>query len=766
MLGRSRALPVIGFAVAALVYVATLFSLTDLKDDLWLSIFQTRDLARAQALLAGQTIFYGPEMTGGGNLPGPFYYVLLAAALAWRSDWLAAWSWLLILCGLGVGVTLAVLWRRISITAACTFLGLAVSVKYSKRVLDLFMNVSYALPFALVALVLQLLAFSPGLSARRRAYAFVGGAALTGLCLQLHFSLLALFVSQMLLAFSTRAWGLPALPRRARGLALLAFLAPSVPYVVWALAHRLGLDFGQPPFESGSADGALPSLLQLGTYTKAFEPLAFLKLAAGVLLRTVPLSLPLLLISFGGTALKGRTAKAADDLTSWPRVLAVNAFVGFVPFSYWFFASIGRRYGIAFFGAVLLLSTLLHERMLTDLTARTRYVRLAVGTLVALLVLLAGAYPQVFNLHVLLKTTAITLGPVALAAFILRELELKALAVLALTLVLSFAQHQVSRQDTWRDSPDLMPSFAKWESIWKNIYLRTGWSYDEAIHRLYFINHHLEQDPKPAYDVVVNDVDRRQLERLRLDPPPDGFFVVHNMRALGLSETQMRDWLLEQNLQSEVKEALRAGDIAIAFHGPYALMVLAYYVRDTRLVPKHFHNVGAGYLRSPDERALDAYPEAKTARPLGAGKYVFKWNECASAAPFCNAGVFVSLASEDDHVYRLRVRVVGSSLAQISPWVNPDWTAQWVAPFVEVACGSVQHHFSIASSIGFNRAYAGDPTHALLWGNNSFVAPLEREFTFACATAVKRVSVGREGTVVDTIQTPLVRPAQMLNLDI
>src|SRR4051812_7452942 len=42
------------------------------------SVFQARDLDRASLLTHGQFIFFGPEVTGGGNLPGPFYYVLLA----------------------------------------------------------------------------------------------------------------------------------------------------------------------------------------------------------------------------------------------------------------------------------------------------------------------------------------------------------------------------------------------------------------------------------------------------------------------------------------------------------------------------------------------------------------------------------------------------------------------------------------------------------------------------------------------------------------
>ena len=58
--------------------------------------FQARDLSRAEALLRGAWIFYGPVTTGGGNLPGGFYYSILALPLAMGLGWQGAF-WLMIL---------------------------------------------------------------------------------------------------------------------------------------------------------------------------------------------------------------------------------------------------------------------------------------------------------------------------------------------------------------------------------------------------------------------------------------------------------------------------------------------------------------------------------------------------------------------------------------------------------------------------------------------------------------------------------------------
>ena len=63
-------------------------------------IFTTRDIMRAQAWLRGEFYWPGPEMSGGSNLPGPFFYFLLfppligggdiyTQSLLWYISWLS-----------------------------------------------------------------------------------------------------------------------------------------------------------------------------------------------------------------------------------------------------------------------------------------------------------------------------------------------------------------------------------------------------------------------------------------------------------------------------------------------------------------------------------------------------------------------------------------------------------------------------------------------------------------------------------------------------
>src|SRR4051812_2260841 len=47
-----------------------------------ITIYQARDIHRAWGLLSGHWIWHGPDLSGGGTAPGPFYYWLLALPLS------------------------------------------------------------------------------------------------------------------------------------------------------------------------------------------------------------------------------------------------------------------------------------------------------------------------------------------------------------------------------------------------------------------------------------------------------------------------------------------------------------------------------------------------------------------------------------------------------------------------------------------------------------------------------------------------------------
>lgn len=70
------------------------------------TIFQERDLERARQMAKGEWIFFGPELSGGGHLPGAFYYYINAIPIWLGFDWEGAWVLNLLVAAL----TFALVW--------------------------------------------------------------------------------------------------------------------------------------------------------------------------------------------------------------------------------------------------------------------------------------------------------------------------------------------------------------------------------------------------------------------------------------------------------------------------------------------------------------------------------------------------------------------------------------------------------------------------------------------------------------------------------
>ena len=99
-----------GLAVA----LAFRFSFFPLREEVTFSIYQIRDLDRAAAIMKGLPIFFGPETSGGGHLPGPLYYYLSAVPPLHFGGWQGVWELLLAVTALAI----AGLWIYVRIHCA------------------------------------------------------------------------------------------------------------------------------------------------------------------------------------------------------------------------------------------------------------------------------------------------------------------------------------------------------------------------------------------------------------------------------------------------------------------------------------------------------------------------------------------------------------------------------------------------------------------------------------------------------------------------
>ena len=303
------------------------------------------------------------------------------------------------------------------------------------------------------------------------------------------------------------------------------------------------------------------------------------------------------------------------------------------------------------------------------------------------------------------------------------------------------------------------PAYGHWKKIWIKILNDTGWSYSEAIQRIYFINHHIEQSPKMAYELLVKSHSKMQAQ---LSILPDGYFV-SIVKPVGQETLK---WLIEQPIQEEVRTGLLSGDIIIGEHETNSnVLVAPYFVVNKKSLPPHFHNTGLGYRKLPEENLLRSFEDSVGVKKIADNEYLFKWNECSDKHRYCDTGVIARVTTEQPNVYRFDIKVVGLPLSQSSLWISPGWTQAWIGPYLEIKCGQTTTVVKIASSIGYNHKYLGiDSTFKYQLTNNSLLAPFKRSFEVQCKGLLSEISIGREASSVEQVTGLINLPQQKLTI--
>lgn len=746
----------------------------ELYDQTFFYVFQERDIERARNLLKGQWIFFGPELTGGGNLPGPLYYFCLAAALFFKSHWHSAWimQFLFAFAGAMIGLwffqkkkspSIAVLWFIFFATAPMTF-----------RFLQIFLNVSSLLPFCVAALVFIYKTFNDTRANERHA-SFVLACLSIGLGIQFHYSLICLMLALLFMAGFAGFLKLEPVQGKTIRRGLLFFMIPSVPYLLWVILKKAGIVLGDPGFYVGEVKNAPASLAYLLQFGLATNPEGFWLGSLKKVFFTFPF--PLFFI-FLAAFLKKLAPVSDENQESLKHLkpLFICLIFSIIPYLNWYFSSQAVRYTMPFYVNMLILNIFCYQWMIQS-RRQTNIFNF-----------LTGLFFIVYTIWVYLNFPADIFGKyifqVLFAAFIimatlyfLERNTLYKVRTVAVSLVLMVFTNQA--QFLTKDFKSLtsyhwalfLPQTYEWTHIWEIIHQNTGWDYEYAKKRIYYAGHHLEQSPQLFLDGYKFKTPVKLMEKM-----PDGFFISNRVRlqkatAPFFFESDFtkfipRGWLIRQNLQPEVKEALSKGSIQLGKNMSEMILIVPYWVKDKKVLPQFFHNSGEGYKLSAEDKLLNLIPESQGIKKLAENEFLFKWNEKIECGEFCATGSVVKLEKQDAGNYTIRVKAIGFTLSQISPWINPNWTEAWIRPYVEIGCGHKKFRYLISNAIGFRRDASQNVATPLLQGNNSFVAPFERDFDMYCEEKITSVEVGRESSAIETIQQVFQIKPVPLKLDL
>lgn len=679
----------------ALVGVIVAIYISGLCNEAVLFTFQARDLARALELLQGHPIFFGPEATSGGYLPGGFYYLLLAVPLALGLGWKGTW----LLLAFFHGVTAAILWRfgrtvlggwAPALFAVLAFVS-AGPISIGIRVL---LNSEFIFPFVAVTLCGLVLAYTPGRDETTRARALSAAIFALALGVQLHFSLLALFPALLLLQLAGGKLGLASLGNM-RWLRAQAFFFPLLPYFAWRLANALGFHFGQvpPAFATGNALGGFFLSANGNATLITFQ--ANRIFGYGFAIKQLLLQLHEFVFDLGGL-----TFPAYALLVFW--LIRQSHFVARnkqtdtsetpsrILFLCWIFAlvpgvvgagtgSAGARYSGLSSVAHLLFAAAALERLL-------------------------ASFP--------------TLVPAR--ATRLRRFLAVSLALLAPVYVFYYGarSERLIRNFAAVPGHETMPPAIELERLSRIVRARTGWPYARFRESAFFLNVFNEMTIQANYEEEESVAAPANLE----GPAPDGFFIGRRTTPAE-QEASLRDpraWLVAQRLPEPVGEGVRNGAITLGVAEEVgSLLLVPYSVREPLRYPSRFQNRSEHYENTQHARINEAQQTP--------GAIVAVFHACPNEASYCRVALVAKGEGLRDASATLHVDVLGIPLSLSTMHINPAWTQSIHEPYITWRCaGSAEVRTErLAGIVGF------DPIDNWLL-NHSFLAPYRREVALGC----------------------------------
>lgn len=155
------------------------------------NIFQARDIRRAIELYTNHKwIWFGPELTGGGHLPGPFYYYLIGLPIWLTGSVMSLYPFCFALASLAVALMAYHIKRQYSLLSSLVFCVIFVTSSFNNLMLVHFMNPSFLFFFLAGAFCCFLYPKENKMLAL--------GAFLVGLSIQIHFVTIVLLIGQLL----------------------------------------------------------------------------------------------------------------------------------------------------------------------------------------------------------------------------------------------------------------------------------------------------------------------------------------------------------------------------------------------------------------------------------------------------------------------------------------------------------------------------------------------------------------------------------------
>lgn len=727
----------------SLIFLILLVPLQHLLDAAIFTVFQARDLDRARLLSTGHMILFGPELSGGAHLPGSFYYFFLAIPLWLGFGWKAVWQLQMIMMAAAISSLWFFARRRFGVFPACY--ALLCTAFFDFKTLWFGYNASFLPLFVVGSLISLCLAFDDSSPKRGLAWAFF--CLCCGLGMQLHMTVSLLLLSGAIVQLAAARLGLRPLERKAFFVGLAIFLLTMAPYLIWTASKALSLPLGQsaPSFTTS----APPPNAYLLFFVYGMKKIRAMPPAARVfyLLKYIPFEALVPLLLFGSAALSGKDSSRLDDpdgavrrrfAENCVKVLSVASTLTFPAYV------LTLAFGPSRYSIVPRLSL---DLLICAVLAR-RDARLRQTAFYPALTAIVFAFTLAWHAAVWPGARA----PFDAGRFLFPALAGGAFALLArrganadvgrsllpvalvLPLILSMAIDSYANGNLWTTSPAIK-DFA---ALSRAVHSRTGWTYDEAKRRIFYVDMYTTVTPAYVYRAVEQEDRNPSLPPRAGADRIDGYFAV-------LTDGRQSDAVDAKRLLSSRRIAATplSGIISggILLGKPLAcgrFLLIPYTAKDTEHFPLFFHNGSEAY--SLDAPVLGDRPGERTS--------LLHFNDCPGRPDWCDITAEVRMSPKERGRRTVEVVLRGDALSQANEWVRMDWTQSLGRPYFTAACAGIERRVLLAESVGL---IPNEQRNA----NQSMLAPYERSFRVDCAGPLEDISVGYEYSVAYAFGKPV-----------
>lgn len=754
-----------------LLILSAFISLSRLYDHSLFSIFQERDIGRALELSKGHMIFFGPEVIGGGHLPGPFYYMLLALPLSLGFGATGCWYLMTAMASLAVGFTYSGLRRFLSLEISVLAASTLICVPQFGKIITFFQNYSF-MPL-LIVLSLGSLAVSYVGEGEKRKRAWLMTSILFALAIQLHMSVIFIMFAALFIQILGPRIGISRLPLKTFLLGLTLFLMVVAPYYIWVICRDNGYVFGQipPAFVSINPANYLSFKRTIGNYPteNIFEIISTVVhdedvwTAFAQMLSYSALAIVLVLKFFkpdrSDAAYNYEDAKLTQAFRIW---LTVVLFTILPAITVLIQPHRARYFSVFLFASCFCIAAWAEGRYRLWPQARQSILLLAFSLPIAIEILI-----RIGNVKALSMDKIVYLALLCATTFLFFKVNLKRRWILALPL-LAIITMMYRHSDDSRGRKGFMLTTAR--ALSDSVIRATGWNWKEARSRFFTLNVQYQRSFGSIYQERF--IELQKSPSWSLEKAPDGYFIkTLSEQPETVSREEFKKRLLKTKLPKFLAKGLREGEIIILQPEilPYGILA-GYRVLDKLKYPPSFQNVGVNYLASAgtnkDPKAEkisgSAGPQLATVSRMPSSEgsesaLRFTFNDCPNGHAFCDIHFDVTRRQGTD---QLKVVISGDVISQTSPWVSPDWLQEIFDSYLRFTCesGPRLSKIQLFSTIGVNRSVFA---HRVL--SQNILGPAERWILNPCASSsIAKIEAGFRKSLVTVSRSTFYLDGRML----